>query len=359
MNKVLLIPANHRVLELSNLLSEKNDFEILTAINVEDALLKMGDSLPHLIVIDVDAGEQIPQMVKKYPSIPCLTLGPKISSPDVLPKIRQTGALNYLNFPLDKVEVFSQIFAALEISKLYQEIKAREKALEDLRHEQLDLMGIVAHDLKSPLNKVMGLIQLMPLVGQLNEEQQSYIELINKVIAGGRKLIDDILTINEVEDHLQPLQMEEIDLREFVEDILESYHSQADEKEIKLHFKSPAQIYLDTDRDSLARILDNLLSNAIKFTHTGKNVYISLQESSGFVSISVRDEGQGISQADQQKMFKKFQKLSAKPTANETSTGLGLSIIKTLVEKLKGEIKFKSEVGLGTEFSVVFAKSKR
>jgi signal transduction histidine kinase len=109
---------------------------------------------------------------------------------------------------------------------------------------------------------------------------------------------------------------------------------------------------MTTDSLLLSRILDNLLTNAIKFSDVGKNIYLNILPEKNSVVISLRDEGPGISEDDQKIMFKMFQKLSAKATGKESSNGLGLSIIKVLVDKLKGEIEVNSELGVGTEFRI-------
>jgi len=103
----------------------------------------------------------------------------------------------------------------------------------------------------------------------------------------------------------------------------------------------------------LCRILDNLLTNAMKFSENGKTIHLNIWEENKKIYFSIKDEGPGISEEDQKKMFKKFQKLGAQPTAGESSTGLGLSIIKALVGKLSGQIEVKSQLGKGSEFIII------
>ena len=98
--------------------------------------------------------------------------------------------------------------------------------------------------------------------------------------------------------------------------------------------------------------MDNLISNAIKFTPSGRRIYLDLANGGDGAVFSIRDEGPGISKEDQKKMFRKFQRLSAKPTGGESSTGLGLSIVKSLVERLDGQIDVESQLGKGTTFRI-------
>jgi signal transduction histidine kinase len=107
------------------------------------------------------------------------------------------------------------------------------------------------------------------------------------------------------------------------------------------------------DQDYLARILDNLVSNAIKFSHPNTSVTVSLnKKDTGKVQLAVKDEGQGIREDEMKKLFGKFSRLSARPTAKESSTGLGLYIVKSLVEELEGSIWCESVWEHGTTFFV-------
>jgi len=241
-----------------------------------------------------------------------------------------------------------------------EEIEVKNIRLEDLDREKSSLMNIVAHDLKAPLNKVLGAAQLLPNLGELNEDQAEFVGMIKKVAFEGKKFIEDLLDINAIEQQKpEAILWEKVQIKSFISSSIIGYKQQADGKKIQLHFDTQLDnTEIDTDRSYLNRIMDNLVSNAIKFSPQEKNIFITATENAQTVSISIKDEGPGISPADQKKMFKKFQKLSARPTAGESSTGLGLSIIKTLVERLNGDISVSSQLGQGTEFVVVLPKEK-
>ncbi len=242
-----------------------------------------------------------------------------------------------------------------------KEIEQKNARLEDLDREKNSLMNIVAHDLKAPLNKIAGAAQLLPNLGDLNEEQEEFVQMIRKVAFEGKKFIEDLLDINAIEQQKpEAINWEKVDLENFLIPVVNSYRQQAENKKIQLHFDQQLNTkIIDADRSYLNRILDNLVSNAIKFSPQEKNIYISAVENSHVISIAVKDEGPGISPEDQKKMFKKFQKLSARPTAGESSTGLGLSIIKTLVERMNGKISVNSELGKGTEFIIELPKEHK
>ncbi len=256
-----------------------------------------------------------------------------------------------------KVQIESQ---NVQLVSQKEEIELKNVRLEELDKEKSSLMNIVAHDLKAPLNKVAGAAQLLPNLGELNEEQEEFVQMIKKVAFDGKKFIEDLLDLNAIEQQRpETITWEKVPLESFISSAIIGYKQQADTKKIQLHFEPALNgTAIEADRSYLNRIIDNLVSNAIKFSPPEKNIYISATENSHTVSISIKDEGPGISESDQKKMFKKFQKLSARPTAGESSTGLGLSIIKTLVERLHGEISVSSELGKGTAFTVVLPKEK-
>jgi signal transduction histidine kinase len=109
-----------------------------------------------------------------------------------------------------------------------------------------------------------------------------------------------------------------------------------------------------TDQEYLTEIIDNLVSNAIKFSYADSSVSVKLECTSSYFEIAVQDQGQGILPEEMNLLFGRFQKLSAKPTSNESSTGLGLSIVKELAEQLDGTVSCHSQIGKGTCFTVKF-----
>ena len=124
----------------------------------------------------------------------------------------------------------------------------------------------------------------------------------------------------------------------------------AQRKNIRLHatYSEIPQVQFDEKR--INQVVDNLISNAIKFSPLGTDIYISMGQEGDMAKVSVRDQGPGISVEDQARLFGEFQKLSARPTGDESSTGLGLSIVKKIIEEHKGSILVESKAGEGSTF---------
>jgi signal transduction histidine kinase len=175
-------------------------------------------------------------------------------------------------------------------------------------------------------------------------------------------LINNLLEDAKAEMTTFELKPETLNLTDFIKQLLETnFNAQAHRKSQTIFFESNGDIILKGDRERLKQVFENLIGNAIKYSPKGKRIWIELrskqshtnQATNESVLVSVKDEGQGLTEEDKSKLFGKFQRLSAKPTGGESSTGLGLSITKQLVEKHNGRIWAESEgKDKGTTFFV-------
>lgn len=244
-----------------------------------------------------------------------------------------------------------------EIVQQNEKLSRRNQELSDLNHEKDTLMSIVAHDLKSPLNRIKGISDLLVMESPLTENQKMYIRLTNDVTQAGLDLIKDLLDVHMLEENVEP-NYSTFDLSTFVYDKTESLRQSAESKNIHLQITRVESEEISLDQDYLNRIMDNLITNAIKFSNKNSAIKISAGKVSGNIWISVKDQGLGFSEKDKLQLFQKFKKLSARPTGGETSNGLGLAIVKTLVDRLKGSIELISDPGKGSEFIIRFPVSR-
>jgi signal transduction histidine kinase len=245
-----------------------------------------------------------------------------------------------------------------EIGTQNDKLSRRNDQLSELNHEKDTLMSIVAHDLKSPLNRIEGLIYLMELDGKLSAEQKNYLAMLRDATGSGLDLITDLLDVHMLEENVEP-DYSTFDISNFLLEKTEAFQQRAASKNIHLNIKRVENEEVFTDRSYLDRIFDNLLSNALKFSPKNSIVDISADRTQNDFWISIRDRGPGFSKDDRSSLFQKFKKLSARPTAGETSNGLGLAIVKILVDRLKGNIELTTEQGKGSEFVVRFPQQKQ
>ncbi|GAB3956634.1 hypothetical protein GCM10028805_47110 [Spirosoma harenae] len=244
-----------------------------------------------------------------------------------------------------------RIWLFTDVTELY----SKHQQLTEAHQEIENLLSVIAHDLKSPLSTISFVFSFLPMIGPLNDEQTESIEHGQKTIKRGLSLIDSIVYFNKLASSTEPLETEDIDLTLFIDTIVDGFSALAYQKEITIHVEpTHPPVILHSDPKSLVRILDNLISNALKFSPFGRSIYVQTDLTDQHLIIAVKDEGPGISPEDRLKLFKRFQRLSAQPTNNEGSSGLGLSIVKALTEKLGAIIEVDSTIDVGTTFRLLF-----
>ncbi len=225
--------------------------------------------------------------------------------------------------------------------------------LTTLNEEKNEIMGIVAHDLKNPLGAVRGLAELIQ--GGYVEPSQMPLVTGQIVSASDRmlELVRNLLDVNQLELGGKQFRLLPFDIAPFVQSTIAQYEASAGVKQIALHFSSTAQSSLVlADEQAVMQVLDNIISNAVKYSPHGKNVFVRVVSDAINVRVEVQDEGPGIAEDDKKKLFGKFARLSAQPTGGEHSTGLGLSIVKKMVEAMNGKVWCESEFGSGAMFII-------
>lgn len=242
-----------------------------------------------------------------------------------------------------------------EIQQHLQEIREQNLRHEEILRQRKQLSGIVSHDLKGPLNRIFALTRLMALEEPLSEKQKMYVNRIHQLVADGLGMIRNLIDTRNLEYELEQ-HPEAVSLPVVVDSIMLQFRVLAERKKIQIVYERPQPVIFHTDRTLLNRILENLLGNAIKFSSENTKVFLKTRVAADAIAIDIRDEGPGFSADDQALMFRKFQKLSAQPTAGETSTGLGLWIIKELSQRLGGSISLETHLGKGSTFTLTIPR---
>lgn len=234
-----------------------------------------------------------------------------------------------------------------------KETEILRRKLEELDREKQQIISLVSHDIKAPLNRVFALIQLMYLEdSNLTEEQHSYLDKMHLVVTDGLGLIRNLVDYRNLEYKRTELLPEKINLTQVIQLVIKNFQVVASKKKLVIESELQKDIFLHSDHYNIIRIVENILSNAVKFSAEEKTIRIQAGERESIVFFSIQDEGPGFTPDDLKKMYKKFQKLSAQPTAGESVTGLGLFIVKTMTEKINGEIACLTETGIGSTFTV-------
>ncbi|SFM20264.1 response regulator [Methanolobus profundi] len=230
---------------------------------------------------------------------------------------------------------------------------AAKDAAEDASRIKSEFLANMSHELRTPLNSVIGFsdILLEGTFGSLNDKQKRYVGNISKSGKHLLTLINDILDLSKVEAGKMTLNIEEFDVGGSLDDIRSIVSPLALKKDIGLVVELvPETILLKADKGKFKQIIYNLLSNAIKFTDAGGTVGISVTEQDNHILVNVTDTGIGITEEDQQKLFKAFTQIDSSTCRVYEGTGLGLALVKSFIELHGGRIWVESECGRGSSF---------
>lgn len=235
-----------------------------------------------------------------------------------------------------------------------EEFLSLNKQLRALNAEKDEFMGIAAHDLRNPIGGIRSLAMLLEGAQHLAPEKvQSVGGMVRTSSDAMLTLIGNLLNVNELERGQAYSSPETFNIASLIQNITDDYSDRAAAKQITLHSieDTDAQVVY-ADRLACLQIFDNIVSNAVKYSPHGKNIWIDVYGAEGKVRVAVKDEGAGLSEEDKQRLFGKFARLSTMPTGGEQRTGLGLSIVKRLVESQGGTVWCESEFGKGATFFI-------
>ncbi|MEY3219666.1 MAG: hypothetical protein RIT27_1023 [Pseudomonadota bacterium] len=257
----------------------------------------------------------------------------------------------------DKISLIQEQEAKNAALKYNKEIELKNAQLVHLNQEKNELMGIVVHDLKNPLSAIKGLVDALQwsLENISKDELNEYLDMIQISAQQMFNLIENLLDMNkldsgEVKATLQPTNIWLIILR-----IIKRYQITAQNKNIVFHTEAMDEKAIAiVDENLFHQVFDNIISNAVKYSPFDRNIYCRMVVLEDRVRCEVEDQGPGFSEQDLKKLFGKFSRLSAKPTGGEHSSGLGLFIVKKLVENMNGKVWCETEKDRGTTFMVEF-----
>lgn len=248
----------------------------------------------------------------------------------------------------------------IELANALEEVKTLNVSLNDLNKEKNEFMAIAVHDLKNPLQNILSTARVLKRSKDLSENELD--EFTSNIISQTDRmfnLIKKLLDHNAIEQGNIKINNSSFGIGALCEELITNFKEEAAKKHINIVYDEHTEnTELFVDKVIFYEILQNLLSNAIKFSPAGKNVFVSCSKHENTLKVEIRDEGPGFTEADKEKVFTKFTRLSAKPTGNEHSTGLGLSIVKRLSELIGADISLESTEGNGAEFVVSIQISK-
>ncbi|WP_207506365.1 sensor histidine kinase [Telluribacter humicola] len=238
---------------------------------------------------------------------------------------------------------------ARKIEQNNLEIKLKNRELKKLNEEKNELLQIVSHDLKNPLYNIQHQANLILDHPESSTGQaQNILQCADKMLS----LIKNFLSIHAIESGKVQLHWQPVDLRKKVNKVLGVYKDALAAKNIQVDAQLPGVYpHAWADPDAVYQIMDNLISNAIKYSPVNSTIHVELATSGVYLVTRIQDEGAGVPLDEVDKLFQKFTRLSTRPTAGESSNGLGLAIAKKLTQQLYGDIWYEHHPGRGATFA--------
>ena len=318
----------------------------------EQAFQRLATTTPDIILLDLLMpgmdGKEVCRQLKADPRwshLPVIFLS-AADDKDLIVEAIECGGVDYVTKPFNKAELTTRLRTHLALKQANDELR-------NLAEDKDELLGILTHDLGNHLVGIqLNTVVLHEQVGGMPPPSAHLVKNIMHCTESMLTFVQEFLA-NQSAEHMH-VQAEPIHIKEMLEQAVEKHAAMASKKNITLQLKLPKKpLVAMADPRALAQVIDNLLSNALKFSRKGSKVTLGAErDPMEWISIFVRDKGPGFTLEDQEKMFRRYGRLSARPTGGEPSTGLGLSIVKRLVDAMNGRIVVESETGKGTCITV-------
>jgi two-component system, sensor histidine kinase and response regulator len=360
---ILVVDDVQQNIQVVGTMLREAGYSIMPATNGTEALQRVQKKLPDLILLDLMMPEmdglEVCRRLKADPvtqPIPIIFLTASNEMSHLVQGLA-AGAVDYVTKPFNPPELLARVRTHLDLKHARDTIVRYGQELRRLNEEKNEFMGIVAHDLRSPLGTINGFAELLlDDATMARPEVEDSARRIRDTATRMAEMVQNLLDANRIERGEMELKLAPTDLGALVASVVEAQRPRALAKSQTLRLESltgpvPAVI----DPSVTVQVIENLVSNAVKYSPPGKNILVRVKQGADCVCVEVQDEGPGLSAEDQKKLFGKFARLSAKPTGGEHSTGLGLSIVKKMVEAMNGRVWCESELGKGATFVVEFS----
>ncbi|MEW6456804.1 MAG: ATP-binding protein [Acidobacteriota bacterium] len=249
----------------------------------------------------------------------------------------------------------------IERLKLQEEVileRLEKEKLEEINRLKSEFVSTVSHELRSPMTSIRGFAEMLQIGKKIDKEKRDeYLDIIIEESERLSRLIENILDISKIEEGVKKYYFDKLNLKDLIERTLSSMEFQFKKSGFKINKNISEKIPLiNGDCDALTQVLINLLNNSIKYSSDRKEITVNLKENKDYLIVEIEDKGIGIPEDKLDKIFDKYYRIEDEEFKKVKGLGLGLSVVRHIIEAHNGDIKVESKVGIGTKFSVYLPK---
>ena len=336
-------------------------FNIIEAGSGEEALVLIDQHHPDIILLDNKLpgieGVEVLEQIKDKEIDTMVMMITSFASLELAVKATNNGAYSFIPKPFTPQELrgaVEQITKRLFLKRMTKKMNTVGKQVRFM------FLSVLSHELKSPLNAIEGYLRMMQNK-QMGENIDDYEKMISRSlerISGMRTLIMDLLDLTKIESGKKLREFKQLNLCETARVAVDSMEPYAIQRNVTVHFNSEKDVIFYADSDEMEIIFNNLISNAIKYNSENGEVFITVDRIEDEIIVTVRDTGIGMTQEEIGKLFQEFVRIKNIKTKNISGSGLGLSILKKLVEMYSGKIEVTSIPDEGSTFKIIFPYDK-
>ena len=337
-------------------MDEHIEFTVLEAPTGEEAIKIIDREMPDIILLDNKLpgiqGIEVLEYVKKKLYDIVVVMITSYASLELAVKATRDGAYDFIPKPFTPQELRSSmenITKQLFLKRMTQMMNKEGKQI------RFQFLSVLSHELKAPLNAIEGYLKIMD-DRQFGDNIHPYQEMINRSlerINGMRSLIMDLLDLTKIESGSPVQDFQPTDITTIAQESLDTMRPYAIQKDVDIYLNTKESIIMQADTKEIEIILNNLISNAIKYNKQGGRADIFIEREEKKVKIIVSDTGIGMTEEEKSKLFQDFVRIKNPKTKNITGSGLGLSIVKKVVEMYHGDIEVQSIPDQGSTFTVI------
>lgn len=340
-------------------MDEDYTFDVVEAPTGEDGITIIERDMPDVILLDnklpgiqgVDVLEYIRE--RKYDIVVAMITS--YASLDVAIRATRDGATDFIPKPFTPQELKSSIeniAKQLYLKRITHRLKQEGKKI------RYQFLSVLSHELKAPLNALEGYLRMMQekQSGERIDDYSTHIDRSLQRIQGMRNLIMDLLDFTKIRLERKEEKIQEVDLEEVASQAIVTVQPYAIQMEVTINLEVRSDAKIMADPDDMEIVFNNLVSNAVKYNKFGGRAEITIDSSDTEAILIFSDTGIGITKTDSENLFTEFVRIKNEKTRNITGSGLGLSIVKKVVELYHGTIKVESTPDVGTVFTIRLPK---